>query len=256
MLRMEPKTLRGKTALVTGAGKRIGRAIARTLASEGVNIVAHYPTDIEETEDLYNELVELGVKSWTVKADFERRDEYESVIARALESAGSLEILVNNASIFHAGACDTVQFFDVVRHFQVNAWAPFQLSRDFYRQVKKGKIVNLLDSRITGYDFQHIAYIVSKHALWLLTSMTALEFAPNVAVNAIAPGLILPPAGKDDAYLERLSDTVPLKRRGAPPDIAEAVIFLLKSDFITGQVINVDGGRHLMEYGLGPHPHK
>ncbi len=253
---MPSDVLRGQTALVTGAGKRIGRAIAEALAAEGVNIVAHYPADRGETEDLCKELTRLGVQSWAVRADFEKRDEYESLIARSLELSGSLDILVNNASIFHAGACDAVQFFDVVRHFQVNAWAPFQLSRDFYRLIRKGKIVNLLDSRITGYDFQHVAYIVSKHALWLLTSMTAIDFAPDVSVNAVAPGLILPPPGKDESYLDQLSEAVPLKRHGAASDIAEAALYLLRSDFVTGQVINVDGGRHLMEYGVGSYPHK
>ncbi len=92
--------------------------------------------------------------------------------------------------------------------------------------------------------------------LSILTEMTALEFAPRIAVNAIAPGLILPPAGKDESYLDKLAQKVPLKRHGRPEDIAEAAIYLLKSDFLTGRIIYVDGGRHLMEYGNGPHPDK
>lgn len=253
---MTGKRLSGKTALVTGAGQRIGRAVAEALASEGSNIVAHYPIDREETKDLCSRIEDYGVKSWNIKADFENRDEYESLVSRAIGLSGSLDILVNNASIFHPGTCDVVQFVDVIRHFQVNAWAPFQLSRDFYRLIGKGRIVNLLDSRITGYDFQHVAYILSKHALWLLTSMTAIDFAPNVTVNAVAPGLILPPPGRDEAYLNRLSGTVPLKRHGAAGDIAEAVLYLVTSDYVTGQVINVDGGRHLVEYPSGSHSDK
>lgn len=253
---MERGSLAGKTALVTGAGQRIGRAVSEALAAAGVNIVAHYPGEIGETRDLCDAIERYGVRSWAVKADFERRDEYEVLVARSLELSGALDILVNNASIFHGGACDAVQFFDVVRHFQVNAWAPFQLSRDFRRLARKGGIVNLLDSRVTGYDFQHVAYIVSKHALWLLTNMTAIDFAPHVTVNAVAPGLILPPPGKDEVYLDALADTVPLKKHGQVQDVADAVLYLLSAPYVTGQVINVDGGRHLMEYGSGSHPHR
>jgi len=97
-----------------------------------------------------------------------------------------------------------------------------------------------------------VAYILSKHALSILTGMCALEFAPDITVNAVAPGLILPPAGKDEAYLDRLARTVPLKRHGDPDDIAEAALYLLRSSFVTGQTIYVDGGRRLLENGNGP----
>jgi NAD(P)-dependent dehydrogenase (short-subunit alcohol dehydrogenase family) len=134
----------------------------------------------------------------------------------------------------------------------VNAWAPFVLSRDFSRHVDRGKIINLLDTRITGYDRSHVAYVLSKRMLAVLTSMCALEFAPDFTVNAVAPGLILPPPGKDENYLAGLVKTVPLKKHGGPGDIVDAVLYLLKSDFVTGQTIYVDGGRHLGEEKHGP----
>jgi NAD(P)-dependent dehydrogenase (short-subunit alcohol dehydrogenase family) len=240
--------LKGKVALITGAGKRIGRALAIALADEGVNVVAHDRKAMEaETVKVCDEVVKCGARAWSVVADLERPEEYESLIARALKAAGALDILINNASIFLPNTLADVGFSDVTRHLQVNAWAPFILSRDFARLVDCGKIINLLDTRITGYDRSHAAYVLSKRMLSVLTAMCALEFAPGFTVNAVAPGLILPPAGKDENYLTGLAESVPLRKHGGPGDIADAVLYLLKSDFVTGQIIYVDGGKHLRE---------
>ncbi len=247
--------LRGKVALVTGAGKRIGRAIAIALAEEGVHVVVHDRRAlVAETNKVCGEVVECGAKSWRVLADLERPEEYESLIVQALRAAGSLDILINNASIFLPATVMDVGFGDVTRHLQVNAWAPFVLSRDFARLAERGKIINILDTRITGYDREHVAYVLSKRMLAVLTTMCALEFAPEFTVNAVAPGLILPPAGKDEDYLDRLAEAVPLRKHGGPGDIADAVLYLLRSDLLTGQIIYVDGGRHLGEEQHGPHP--
>jgi hypothetical protein len=251
---MSENWLEGKTALITGAGKRIGHELAVALADEGANIVVHYRSSADEAKELQGELRERGVKSWLVNADFEKPEEYETLIDRARHIAGSLDVLVNSAAIFPPSTLDDVQFRDVVQSLQVNAWAPFVLGRAFARTAKRGKIINMLDSRVTSYDWGHVAYILSKHALATLTELMAVQYAPDITVNGIAPGLILPPPGKDDSYIEHLAKTVPLKRRGDPGDIAEAAVYLLKSDFVTGQVIYVDGGRHLMEYDSGPHP--
>jgi pteridine reductase len=250
---MGRQDLRGKNALITGAGRRIGHAIAMALGEEGANVVIHYLHTEKEASELSAELNHIGAKSWLVKADFENAVECGTLIARSLEMAGSLDILINNASIFPADSLRDLDFVDLMKNMQVNAWAPFLLSRDFATQVGRGQIVNLLDTRIEGYDWKHVSYILSKHVLSVLTKMTALEFAPQIRVNGIAPGLILPPAGKDDSFLDRMANSVPLKRHGGPSDVADAVIYLLKSDFLTGEVIRVDGGRHLMEYGGGPH---
>lgn len=253
--RSSPLSLRGKVALITGASKRIGRAIAIALADEGVHIVAHDRKAVEaETAKVCDEVVECGSRAWSVTADLEKPEEYESLIAQALKAAGSLDILINNASIFLPDTLMDIGFSDVTRHLQVNAWAPFVLSRDFARLAERGKIVNLLDTRITGYDRTHTAYVLSKRMLSVLTTMCALEFAPEFTVNAVAPGLILPPAGKDENYLDELATTVPLRKHGGPGHIADAVLYLLKSDFVTGQIIYVDGGKHLGEEQHGPHP--
>jgi hypothetical protein len=237
--------LEGKTALVTGAGKRLGRTIALALAEEGVNILIHYRNSAMDAKRLKKELADRKVNSWLLKADFENPAEYDSLISRAIELAGALDILINSASVFLPNTIQDVEYQSFTQHLQVNTWVPLVLSHSFAKQVSKGHIINLLDTRINSYDFNHIAYIISKHALAVITRMMALEFAPQITVNGISPGLILPPPGKDYDYLEKLKETVPLKKYGDPTDIAEAVIYLLKSDFLTGQIINVDGGRHL-----------
>ncbi len=249
---MSAKPLTGQTALITGAAKRLGRATALALAEDGVNVVVHHNTSPADAEALCEELRELGVDAWTLRADLASREESETLIDRARQAAGPLDILINNAAIFPPGTLTDITFDDVVANLQVNAWAPFALSRAFAEQAQRGKIVNLLDSKLTRYDWAHAAYILSKHMLAVLTRMTALEFAPDITVNAVAPGLILPPQGEDESYLERVAPALPLKRHGAPRDVAEAALFLLKSDFITGQVIYVDGGAHLRELANGP----
>ncbi len=248
--------LRGKTALVTGAAKRIGAAISLALAREGANVVLHYRGSADEAERLRSQIEGLGANCWLVQADFEKPQEYETLIARSIDAAGKLDILVNNASIFTLDSLTKVTFESLTQNMQVNAWAPFALSRDFARLVGRGKIVNLVDSRAHDFDWTHVAYILSKHVLLVLTRVTALRFAPDITVNGVSPGLILPPPGEDQSYIDRLTSTVPLKRHGSPEDIAEAVVYLLKSDFVTGEIINVDGGRHLKEYESGPRSDK
>ena len=139
----------------------------------------------------------------------------------------------------------------------INALAPLLLSRSFVELNKSRQpslrpvIVNFLDSRITDYDRQHAAYHLAKRALFTLTKMMALEFAPGVRVNAVAPGLILPPSGKDRSYLEQLKSSNPLNSIGEVDQIVDAVRFLINNEYVTGQVIFVDGGRHLLSNTYG-----
>jgi pteridine reductase len=242
---MEPRSLAGKTALVTGAARRIGRAIALCLAERGANVVLHYRRSAEEGEALVSEIASRGAKSWLVPADFERGDDYGSLVARAMEAAGGLDVLVNSASIFLPSTIFDADLAGFQKHLEVNAWVPLVLAREFAARAKRGKIVNVLDARLGGHDPAHVSYIVSKHALAALTRMMAIEFAPAIAVNAVAPGLILPPPGKDEGFLAEAGKSLPLERHGDPSDIARAVLYLLESDFVTGEVLRVDGGYHL-----------
>jgi len=247
-------SLKDRTALVTGAAKRIGRAIALALASEGTDVIIHFNTSGAEAEGLRREIEAPGIRAWTVKADFSIADEYSTLIDRSRELAGSIDILINSASVFSPGRLAEIDFDDIAESFRINAWVPFVLMRDFADRFGKGKIVNILDTRVQDFDFQHIGYILAKKMLYEFTKMAAVKYAPEITVNAVAPGVILPPPGMGEEYIEKLIPTVLLKRRGRPEDVADAVLFLLKNDFITGQTIFVDGGRHLKEYQRGSNP--
>lgn len=249
------RSLQGQTALITGGAKRIGRETALALAAEGVSVIVHYNRSSDEAEALAADLREFDVQAWTVQADFAVVKEYESLFERALELSGGIDILINNASIFPAEKLQDMTWQSLQSNIEINTWVPFVLSREFARRTDHGTIINLHDSRLKGYDWNHTGYILSKHLLAVLTRMMALDFAPNITVNAVAPGLILPPPGKDISYIEALKDTVPLKKHGNPQDIADAIVYLVKSDYITGEVIYVDGGRHLQEYLGGQNPH-
>ncbi len=242
----ESRSLEGHVALVTGAAKRLGRAIGRMLGEEGVDVVVHYRSSRAEAEEFAGALTERGVAAWTVQADLAEEEGARTLINRAREAAGrDLDILVNSASIFSASKLLSFDAQELAGDIRVNAFAPLVLARAFAAQGSPGQIVNLLDAKIVEYDSEHAAYHLSKRMLFSLTRMLALELAPEIRVNAVAPGLILPPPGKDEGYLESLVHTVPLKRHGGAEDIVRAVSFLLKSHFITGQVIYVDGGRNL-----------
>lgn len=238
-------SLAGKTALVTGAAKRIGRAIAMALAHEGVNVVVHYHRSDAAAVALRDELAALGVSSWAVQADLSDARQTDDLFPAAVEQAGPIDILVNNASIFDKDTIWEATDDSLRRNLQIHSFAPLMLARALAKQDRAAQIVNLLDTRVTVYDRQHASYHLSKRMLLMLTRMLALELAPSITVNAIAPGLILPPAGEDESYLQKLAHCNPLDRYGDPADVAEALLFLLRSRFITGQVIYVDGGYHM-----------
>jgi len=239
--------LTGKTVLVTGAAKRLGNAIAFGLAKQGMNVIVHYDKSESEARNLRDEIVELGVKSWLVSADFSNSDSCKELVEQANELSGRIDVLVNNASVFSAGDMNHVRFEDIEVKMLTNTWTPFLLSRYFSEKTICGKIINILDTRIVGYDYDHFAYYLSKRMLEVLTKSMALKLAPDITVNGVAPGLILPPEGKDEGYLEQRKNSVPLRKYGSPSDVVETVLFLLRNDFVTGQIIYVDGGKHLVQ---------
>jgi NAD(P)-dependent dehydrogenase (short-subunit alcohol dehydrogenase family) len=193
----------------------------------------------------------------TIAADLSSAAQCESLLKRAQDLAGPIDVLINNASIFEEGLLTEITVDDLNRNMMLNAYAPLLLSRSFV-ELNKGRrtaalpvIINMLDTRITNYDRQHAAYHLAKRTLFTLTKMMALEFAPGVRVNGVAPGLLLPPAGKDRSYLKQLKSTNPLNAIGTVEQVVEAVRFLINNEFITGQVIFVDGGRNLLSNTYG-----
>ncbi len=257
---MSEDRLAGHIALVTGAAKRLGRATALALAGAGAGVIVHYNTSVKEAGEVCEEIKRLGASAWMIQADLERPGEAEALIEKAFKEAGAsgrggppgraaLDILINNAAVFPSGTLADLTLEELNQSMLVNAWAPFALSRSFAARVKSGHIINMLDTRLKGTDPPHAAYHISKHVFALLTRLTALDLAPGVAVNAVAPGLVLPPPGSDEADLNNLSKDLPLKKVGSEDDVTGAILYLLKSGFVTGQVIYVDGGRHLRAQG-------
>jgi len=238
-------SLAGKTALVTGAAKRIGRAIALGFAQNGAHVVVHYNQSERDAMDVCEEIQRAGVRAWPVRGDLMDPQQVEGVFKEAVTQAGAIDILVNNASIFERDTLWEATEESIVKNLRIHAIAPLILARELARQGRAGHIVNLLDTRVAVYDREHASYDISKNVLLTLTGMLTLELAPNVAVNAVAPGSILPPPGQGETYLAKLAHANLLNRYGGPPDIVEAVLFLSRSRFITGQVIYVDGGIHL-----------
>lgn len=238
-------SLAGKTALITGAAKRLGKALALSLAQQGVNVIVHFNRSEQEATAVCDEVRHQGVSAWSLQADLSDAEQTETLFDRAVAEAGPIDILINNASTFGKETIWQTSAQSLEANLRIHATAPLILARALARQDHGGAIVNMLDTRVTVYDHKHVSYHISKRVLLTLTRMLALELAPAIAVNAVAPGLILPPSGEDESYLKKLAHCNPLNRYGDPEQVADAVLFLLRSRFVTGQVIYVDGGYHM-----------
>lgn len=234
-----------KNIVITGGGRRLGAAIALGLAGEDRSIALHYNHSRDDAERVAATLREKGAKAVCIQADLSDTAQVEQLFTSACEQIGPIDVLVNNASIFDL--CDFTQASKEALHenMDLHVVAPLILGRAFAAQKKAGVIINMLDARMVDYDKNHVPYHLSKRILADLTRIMAVEFAPAIRVNAIAPGLILPPAGEDQAYLEGLAHTTLLNTHGSALDIVQAARYLVEATFVTGQTIFVDGGRNL-----------
>ena len=223
--------------MVTGGAVRIGRAITQALQAEGAEVVVHYCNSKVEAEAL---------SEHTIQADLESPDD----CARLVERAGRLDILVNNASIFTKESLAGSSPERTRREFQINLFAPMELTRAFAEQAGQGAVVNLLDRRILCHDTTCVPYSITKKGLEEFTKLAALEYAPHIRVNAVAPGPVLPPPGSSAGSARELAGNIPLDKLPTPGEIADAVLFLLRAGSTTGQVIFVDGGQHLLGNGV------
>ena len=238
--------IRGKTALITGAARRIGRTLALSLAADGMNLILHYGRSRREALETQKEAERLGVRAHLLQADLEKFSEVNRLVRLAFRASPKIHVLINNASIFYKTPLGKVREKDWNRFFDINLKAPFFLSQALGLKMvrqKEGKIINLIDWSAFRPYTQYLPYCVSKAGLVSLTQGLAKTLAPSVQVNGIAPGPILPAAGSTRKEIQKVLKRTPLKRFGEPSDIAEAVRFLLKSaDFVTGAVLPVDGG--------------
>jgi pteridine reductase len=239
--------LRGRWALVTGAAKRVGRAIARELATRGMHVVVHYNTSQPEAAAAVKELEGLGVQAVAVRADLARADDVRALAEAAEARSGGIAVLVNSASNYFRVPFDdlTEEVWDA--SLDVNLKGPFLLSWRLGRAMRArgaGRIVNITDWSGERPYRSYLPYTVSKAGLICLTKALAKELAPEVAVNAVSPGPVLAPEDMSDAEKQAITRATPLRRFGSPEDVARCVRFLVEeAEFTTGAVFLVDGGR-------------
>ena len=245
--------LTDQVALVTGGAHRVGRAIALELAQQGVHVMVHYhsasPDQVRET---LHEIKSYGVSASEVKADISHPDGVQDVMTALQRSFGRVNLLVNSASVFPQGDLSQVTLADWDLTFNVNLRAPFLFMQACYALMQanegaqKGSIINIVDMGVDKPWLKRPIHGVSKAALWSLTRVGALAFAPHVRVNAILPGPVMKTNdGMSDSTWQALGDALPLKMTGEGADVARAVAFLAQESFITGALLHVNGGEHL-----------
>lgn len=245
---MSARTLEGRVALVTGGAHRVGRALTLALAREGAHVVINYHASADAAEETASDARAEGVDAMPFQADVADDAQVRAMVRAAIDRWGRIDVLVNSASLFRKTPfpTDDVSLWHRVLDIQVkgafhcaNAVAPHMQAQG------EGHIVNILD--LAGFEPWpgYGAHGMGKAAMWALTRQLALELAPQVRVNAIAPGPVLPPPGLSEADMQRIARRTLLGRWGTPQDVADALLFLLRSNYITGEVIFVDGGERL-----------
>lgn len=242
---MTSQTLIGKAALVTGGARRIGREIALELAAAGANITLTYRNSKAEAEQTLRLIPQLGQYAIALECDVRSEQSVRSAIAASVNFHGHLDVLVNNAAIFESASLDqlTLEQWDAV--FETNARGPFLVAREALPHLRAscGRIINIGSLGGLRAWADHAHYCASKAALHMLTQAMAKAFAPEVAVNCVAPGWI--DMGEDEAQAaaQRFAVKTPMQRNGTAKDVAQAVTFFATTcNFITGQVLAVDGG--------------
>jgi NAD(P)-dependent dehydrogenase (short-subunit alcohol dehydrogenase family) len=237
-----------RAALVTGAGKRIGRAIALDLARRGLAVAVHYNDSADAAETVVAEIRAQGGIAVALRADLTDEAAVERLIPAATQTLGPLGVLINNASSFEYDSVASATRAGWDRHMEANLRAPFVLIQHFAQQLPapaEGVVVNLLDQRVWNLTPHFVTYTVSKAALWTLTQTLALALAPRIRVNGIGPGPTLPSTHQTPAQFAQQCADMPLGHGTSPDEIVAAVWFLLQARAMTGQMLALDGGQHL-----------
>ena len=240
--------LAGRNALVTGGAQRVGAAIVRALVAAGANVFVHYRHSSEAAERLAREVRELGVEAATGGADLSDPACTGELIGAASQQLGPLSLLVNNASAFPADTLAAATLEGWHATLDLTLTAPVFLTQAFAAALPhdaEAAVVNVSDARTATPYQRHFSYTVAKGGLDTFTRAAATSLGPRVRVNAVALGVVLPPPGEGNDYVDRLASPLPLAAPGGPEPVAQAVIALLGNDFITGEIVRVDGGGHL-----------
>jgi len=243
--------IKNKNILITGAGKRFGRELALKLASLGANIAVHYNKSKEYAEGLTKELNKKDIKSIAVQANILKPKQIAKAVKKTAEGLGTIDILINNAAIFHKTPFNEITDKDWDNFLDINLKGCFYFAKEFMGPpVKPGddsvrKIINIADTYGASPAKGFLPYGVSKAGVIALTKGLAKELAPNTLVNAICPGPFLPAVNESVESINKATARTLLRRMGSTEDIIKTIVFLIENDYITGQAIFVDGGRHI-----------
>jgi pteridine reductase len=239
--------LRGKVALVTGGGRRVGRALALALADRGATIAVHYNQSEKGAREVAAAITKRGGRAKTFPADLTQPTAPAALIQDVASELGSLDVLVNSAAVMLRTPFGEVEVEVWDRIFALNLRAPFLLAQAAAAHLRlvRGAIVNIADLAAFETWPGYVPHGLTKSGIVHMTKALARLLAPEVRVNAVAPGTVLLPDDWTEADRERLDETTPLKRQGSPDDVASAMLFLLDAEYITGETIIVDGGRHV-----------
>jgi pteridine reductase len=239
--------LRDRVALVTGAGRRVGRAIALALAGQGMRLALHYNRSEAGARETMDEIARLGGASEMLQADLARPDAPDALVAAVVDTFGALDVLVNSAAVMLHTPFGEVAAADWDAMFALNLRAPFFLTQAAAPHLRRGRgaVVNIADLAAFETWPGYVPHGISKAGVVQMTRALARVLAPDVRVNGVAPGAVLLPEEWPEESAARLARTTPLGRLGSPDDVVRAVRYLLEADYVTGETLVVDGGRHV-----------
>lgn len=241
--------LTGRNALVTGGAVRVGGTISRALADAGANVFIHYNRSSEPASRLRDELAQQGTVAAIGSGDLSKPETARALIEAASAALGPISILINSASGFPSDRFDDVTVERWRSTADLTLGTPLFLTQAFADLLpadQRGAVVNVTDVKTQRPYREHISYLLAKGGIDTLTRAAALSLAPRIRVNAVALGVILPPPGEGDDYASKLAEELPLARVGGAQVVADTVLFLARNDFITGEIVRVDGGAHLV----------
>jgi len=240
--------LQGKTAVITGGAKRIGRALTLALALAGCNIILHYGRSRDAAEQTAQEAEDFGVNVTLRQADLFGSEGLSALVETESLGWNPVQILINSAAVFPADTLLDLTLEQWSSTFRINLRTPIFLTQAFALALPDdldGAVINITDWRTERPYPDRFSYSVAKGALDAFTRTAAISLAPQIRVNAIALGAMLPPPEKDQSYLDALAATLPLQRAGGTAVIADSMLYLLRNDFVTGEILRLDGGAHL-----------
>ena len=239
------KPFRSKSALITGAAKRLGRAVALHLADQGYNIALHYNSSKADAMNTAQAIYKKGARCELFACDLADEGVVSVLLPKVHKAFPGLNVLVNSASIFVPNRFGDEDLTLFKAHWDINFKAPYILSCAFSRLVKQGQIINFIDTNAVKHATRYADYLMTKKAMYEFTQMAAVQWGPRIRVNGISPGMILPPVHRPDDRKAR-ADKIPLRKTGHPKYILQTLQFLLDNDYITGRIITVDGGEQLI----------